>query len=154
MTFGEKIRRLRKDAGMTQAELAKQIHVSGRTVQSYESGLSYPKSRSTYDELAAALGCSADYLRTEGEPDTAFSSGKISDAERSFIKDAAGQYGSRGARQAKELVAEVSGLFAGGELAEEDMDEMMKAIQDAYWVSKKMNRKYVPKKYHSEDPDA
>lgn len=139
MTFGEKVRKLRKKKGLTQADLAEKIHVSSRTVQSYESGISYPKSRRTYSDLAEVLGCNADYLRTEGE-DTPVS------PSDSFIGKAADEYGSRGAKQARELVAEISGLFAGGELDEEDMDEMMKAIQDAYWVSKKMNRKYVPKK--------
>lgn len=56
-------------------------------------------------------------------------------------------YGSRGKQQAHALIAEVSGLFAGGDIAEEDMDEMMKAIQDAYWIAKENNRKYTPKKY-------
>jgi len=38
-------------------------------------------------------------------------------------------------------------LFAGGELAEDDMDEMMLAIQEAYIIAKKNNKKYTPKKY-------
>ena len=63
-----------------------------------------------------------------------------------FLSDVTAIYGSRGARQAKELVAEVSGLFAGGELAPEDMDEMMKAIQDAYWIAKENNKKFAPRK--------
>ena len=54
---------------------------------------------------------------------------------------------ARGARQAKALVAEVTGLFAGGDLADEDLDEMMKGIQEAYWIAKEKNKKYTPKKY-------
>ncbi len=27
------------------------------------------------------------------------------------------------------------------------MDEMMKAIQDAYWIAKERNKKYTPKEY-------
>lgn len=27
------------------------------------------------------------------------------------------------------------------------MDAMMKAIQEAYWIAKEKNRKFVPKKY-------
>lgn len=65
----------------------------------------------------------------------------------SFILDAGSAYGARGKQQAQALIAEVSGLFAGGDMAEEDMDEMMKAIQDAYWIAKEKNRKYTPKKY-------
>ena len=44
-------------------------------------------------------------------------------------------------------MSQVNGLFAGGEMAEEDMDEMMLAIQEAYWLAKKKNRKYMPKKF-------
>mgnify|MGYP004527492339 CR=1 len=61
--------------------------------------------------------------------------------------NAGSAYGTRGKQQAQALIAEVSGLFAGGDMAEEDMDEMMKAIQDAYWIAKEKNRKYTPKKY-------
>lgn len=56
-------------------------------------------------------------------------------------------YGRRGARQAQELLAEVTGLFAGGEMADEDMREMVDAIQEAYLIAKKNNKKYTPKKY-------
>ena len=52
MTFGEKIRRLRKEKGWTQAEPAKLSGLSLRTIISYEKGESYPKKRSTYDVLA------------------------------------------------------------------------------------------------------
>ena len=70
--------------------------------------------------------------------------------EESFITEASEQYGSRGAKQAQQLTEEVTGLFAGGEMAQEDMDVMMKAIQDAYWIAKEKNKKYTPKKYCSE----
>ena len=43
MTFGEKVRRLRKEKGWTQAELAKLSGLSLRTIISYEKGESYPK---------------------------------------------------------------------------------------------------------------
>ena len=29
----------------------------------------------------------------------------------------------------------------------EDIDENMRALQEAYWRAKEINRKYVPKKY-------
>lgn len=41
-------------------------------------------------------------------------------------------------------------MFAGGEMAEEDMDELMLAIQEAYVDAKRRNKKYTPKKYSSE----
>ena len=41
--------------------------------------------------------------------------------------------------------------FAGGEMAEDDMDTFMQAVQEAYWKVKAANKKkYTPKKYRSE----
>jgi len=45
-------------------------------------------------------------------------------------------------KQATALVSELSGLFAGGELTEEDRDAVMQSLQEAYWLAKKENRKY------------
>jgi len=132
MTFGERIRELRTQKGLTQPQLADSIGVSVRTIKSYELGTSLPKTRETYQKLAEFFDVNINYLLAEDEQ---------------FILEAGATYGSRGKKQAHALIAEVSGLFAGGDIAEEDMDEMMKAIQDAYWIAKEKNRKYTPKKY-------
>ena len=39
----------------------------------------------------------------------------------------------------------------GGELADEDMREMVDAIQEAYLIAKKNNKKYTPKKYRKDE---
>lgn len=132
MTFGERIRELRTQKSLTQPQLADSIGVSVRTIKSYELGTSLPKTRETYQKLAEFFDVNINYLLAEDEQ---------------FILEAGATYGSRGKQQAHALIAEVSGLFAGGDIAEEDMDEMMKAIQDAYWIAKEKNRKYTPKKY-------
>ena len=65
------------------------------------------------------------------------------------------QYGSRGMKQAKDLIEGMSGLFAGGTLSEQDKDAVMKALQDIYWESKARNvEKYTPKKYKKTGTDA
>lgn len=56
-----------------------------------------------------------------------------------------------GERGAERLMAEVTGLFAGGEMAEEDMDVFMLTVQQAYIDAKKKNKKYTPKKYRKEE---
>ena len=61
------------------------------------------------------------------------------------------QYGSRGARQAWDMAAEIGSMWAGGEMEEEDMDAIMQALQEAYWDAKKSNRKYVNRRYRKED---
>lgn len=139
MNFGEKVKHARKQIKLSQSELAQKIGVSTRTVQSYEAGTSYPKQRDIYQKLADIFKCDTNYLLTE---------------DAAFISDASRQYGKRGAKQAQDLISEISGLFAGGELAQEDKDEMMRAIQEAYWIAKENNRKYVPKKYWDSESES
>lgn len=130
MTFGERIRELRTQKGLTQAQLALQMNMSVRTIKNYELGTSLPRTRDTYQRLADFFNVNINYLLTEDE---------------SFLLNAGSAYGSRGRQQANALIAEVNGLFTGGDIAEEDMDEMMRAIQDAYWIAKAKNRKYATK---------
>ncbi|SHE90267.1 Transcriptional regulator, contains XRE-family HTH domain [Tissierella praeacuta DSM 18095] len=135
MKFGEKLRDLRKQNGLTQAELAEKAGISLRTVNYYESGTTYPKNREIYTTLANILDVDVHYLRNEGDE---------------FITRASEKYGYRGAKQAEELVAEIGGLFAGGELSESDKDAVMQALQQAYWDAKKENKKYTPNKYRKD----
>lgn len=132
MKLSEKIRALRKEQHVTQAELAKALGLSMRAIQDYELKGSYPKRRETYNKMADFFDVDVNYLLTEDED---------------FVVSAAKQYGYRGAKQAEQLINEVIGLFAGGEMEEDDKDAMMRAIQDAYWESKEINKKYAPKKF-------
>ena len=125
MTFGEKVKAERTKLGLNQDELAEKIGVTRRVICSYENDKSRPRGTERYKKLA--------------EEDDA------------FIADVEDKYGRRGARQAQELLAEVTGLFAGGEMADEDMREMVDAIQEAYLIAKKNNKKYTPKKYRKDE---
>ena len=136
MTFGEKVTNERNRLGLNQDELAKKIGVTRRVISSYENDSSRPRGTERYKKLAEALGVNINYLLSEDE---------------AFIADVEDNYGHRGAKQAKELLAEVTGLFAGGEMADEDMREMVDAIQEAYLIAKKNNKKYTPKKYRKDE---
>ncbi len=82
------------------------------------------------EKLAKALNISVDQLLgTDGM----------------LVAQAAEQYGARGAKQAQQLTDEVTGLFTDGELAQDDMDVMMQAIMDAYWLAKEKKQKVRPK---------
>lgn len=65
MTFGEKLRRARREKGLTQAELANQAGLGLRTIIAYEKGETYPQKRATYQTLADILGVQADDLHNE-----------------------------------------------------------------------------------------
>lgn len=135
MKFGEKLQKYRKEKGLTQSELAKKAKLGINTISNYESGKTYPQNREVYSILANILEIDPDYLHNENDD---------------FITDAKDKFGSRGAKQAKKLLEEVTGLFAGGELNDDDMREMVDAIQEAYLIAKKNNKKYTPKKYRNE----
>ncbi len=133
MTFAEKIKELRKQRNLSQTELGKAVGVSLRTVRGWEAEGRYPKQHDIYSKLSETLGCEVAYLMSDKE---------------AFITDASEKFGSRGQKDATELVSELTGLIAGGQMAEEDMDLLMLAVQEAYVEAKRKNHeKFTPKKY-------
>lgn len=136
MLFGEKVKQLRKEKGLTQTELAEAVGVTLRTVQNYEGKNLFPKNQDVVNKLCKVLDTTPDYL--------------ISDDDR-FVNAAYERCGTRDRRYAEKLVTEVSAFFFGGELPEEDRDNVMQAIQEAYWRSKEKNKKNTPKKYRKDE---
>ena len=67
----------------------------------------------------------------------------LEDAER-FVIEAEEKGGKQAARDVETLVEELAGLFAGGELNDEEKDGVMAALNEAYWMSKGINKKYAP----------
>ena len=59
--MGELIQKLRKKAGLTQAELAQRLAISDKTVSRWETGLGYPEI-TQIPKLASVLGVTADRL--------------------------------------------------------------------------------------------
>ncbi len=135
MKLNERLKSLREEKGLTQMQLSELAGITTRQIQKYEGGQARPRLDAA-DKLAKALNVSTDELL--GNSDM-------------FVAQAAETYGTRGAKQAKQLLEEVTGLFAGGELADEDMREMIDAIQEAYLIAKKNNKKYTPKKYRNDE---
>lgn len=131
MLFGEKLKLLRKKDGVTQEALAEELNITKRTLINYESGKCYPKNTEIIMKLASRFSVSADYLMSEADE---------------FVAEAQEKCGPRGMVQAKQLVSEVSGLFAGGELEDVDKDAVLRAIIDAYWDAKQENRKFSNRK--------
>lgn len=132
MTFGEKIKTLRKSKGMSQSELAALVGVSDRTLRSWEGQGRFPKQNNLYQKLADALQCDVAYLMSENA---------------AFITEATEQFGNRGAKQAQQILEQAVAMFAGGSLSDEDKTAFMDEIQSLYLDSKKRAKKYTPKKY-------
>jgi len=136
MTFAEKIRFAREKARLSQKELAELVGVHYRSVQNWETGGRLPKSLDTVMKVSEVLGIPSDQLLDDTD---------------TYIVSAAERGGDRAARDVEELVREVIGLFAGGEIEEEEKDGIMAALNEAYWVAKAKNQRYTPKKFRSGD---
>ena len=132
MTFGEKVRTARMKLSMTMDQLADAAGISKRALVNYETKGVLPKTKDTYYRLAEVLEMDAEVLL---------------DDNAEFVMKAALIHGSRGARQASKIVSEIKGLYAGGDLSEEDLDAMMKSIQEAYWIAKEKNKRHTNKRY-------
>jgi transcriptional regulator with XRE-family HTH domain len=136
--FGERLLATRKSKGMTQAELARRVKLSTKTIIYYESGERYP-TLDIAQRLAEVLGVTLAHLVGE---------------EGDIMEKARAMNGSKGARDIRELLDDVTGLFAGGELPEEDKDALMRALSDAYFTAKEKNRRFTPKKYRKDGEDS
>lgn len=118
--FGTKIRELRQEHGMTQSELADICGVSLRSIQNYESDKLLPRDGRIYTRLAGYFGVSTDYL---------FGTKRV-----------AAEAEDQPQNEVDSILANVGSLFAGGELSEQDKDEVMRTINDLYWQAKDRKR--------------
>lgn len=120
--FAETLKELRRSHGLTQAELAKRIGVSTRTLQNYELGVCLPKSPATAKCIAAyfqvplqSLVRSDDFYRSADlEEDTA-------DREARRERDRQELY---------RLMQELTALFARGTLSSSDRELFLDAMTE------------------------
>ena len=131
MNFGEKLKLARQEKQMQQKKLSELSGVSLRTIQNWESGARRPSHFESVAKVAAVLEIPVGDL--------------LEDADH-YIITAEERGGAASRRDVEALVAELSGLFAGGELDEAEKDGVMAALNEAYWLSKEINRKYAKKK--------
>ena len=136
MVFADKIRLAREKAKLNQKELAELVGVHYRSVQNWETGGRLPKSMDTVRRLSEVLNIPTEQLLDDTD---------------AYVVEAAERGGDRAARDVEGLVREVIGLFAGGEIEEEEKDGIMAALNEAYWVAKAKNQRYVPTKYKDAD---
>ena len=142
MTFGEKLRETRLALNLSQAELSQMTGLSERSLYTYEQLGIIPRSRNV-KKLAEALNVSPAYLLDEEETDPQ----KSFDSAR-MIEDVKKEFGTRGAREAHDVLERAGALLAGGDLDEEAKDAFFQSLMEVYLDSKKNAReKYTPKRY-------
>ena len=119
MSFGQKLKSIRKERKISQTELAQASGVAQRTISSYETDLSIPRTSNQLRKIADVLGVTPADL--------------VSDDDRFLISSEEVEYKV----EAKRLVAELTSLFSGGKMDEDDMDVLMLSMQQAYVEAKK-----------------
>ena len=124
-TFGKKVKELRRSMKLTQEQLAGMVGVSKRTIQNYEADSNAPRGLSDWQRLADALGTTSAYLMGHAGKKASGTSSDPSSPQRDIA----------------ELREQVTALFAGGELPEEDKDALMEAFTRAYFLSKQKKAK-------------
>ena len=93
MTFGEKFKAEREKRKQTQQEVADALGINRRMITRYENGISFPRTKDAYRKIAEYFKVDVNYLLTEDEE---------------FVVQASEQYGSRGMKQAKDLIEGMS----------------------------------------------
>lgn len=136
MKFGQKLKILREERGLTQEDLSKMIGVSSKTISRYESGESKPRYPRIYDDIAEAL--EIDKL-------------DLLSSEDAFVLSIKEQFGSYDANYASDLVNGMVGLMAGGDITDDDKRVILETLQEAFIISKKENKKFIPKKFRVVD---
>lgn len=122
MEFKDRIRILRREAGLTQKETAARIGVTDRTYQNYEAGSTFPPS-AVLARLAEVFSVRVDMLTGSADP--------APETENAELRA---------------LLAEMQALFSGGKLADADKKYVIEALTEGYYRSKEINKKYGKKK--------
>lgn len=125
-TFGERLRKLRREKRMSQTDLGRYVGVDLRTVRGWEMEGRSPRRQEIYTRLAEVLGCPVAYLLE----------GKTAEKTGTLV-------------QAKKILEQAQALFAGGGLSDEDQIAFLNEIQSLYLDSKRRAKKFTPKKYRN-----
>lgn len=131
MAFADRLKEFREKEKLSQADFAKMIGISTRTLVHYEDGERYPRDVEVYKKIAEVMDCDYNYLLEESDE---------------FLNRVYNMGGKRELEKARALTEGLSSLFAGGEISDEDKDAAFEAITRAYWEAKRENKKYGRKK--------
>jgi transcriptional regulator with XRE-family HTH domain len=151
MTFGEKLKAARLAQNLSQIELAAKVGITERSIYSYEQTGIYPRS-GTLKRLAEALNVEVSFLIEDDDvPESV-----ADNVHDLFLANAKKEYGYKGAREAKDVIARAQALFAGGELNDESKDLFFQSLMEVYLESKAESReKFTPRSRKSRKrPDA
>lgn len=119
MIFGQKLRELRKaHNNMSQSQLAEHLQVSLRTVRGWELEGRSPKSVALYQKIADLFECDLNVLMSDNSS-LSYPTTPVSSTE-----------------EIRQLTNRLAEHFTSGSLSANEMDIIMKTLQNAYWQAK------------------
>ena len=141
--FAKRLTELRKNAGLTRAQLAEKIGISGRTIINYENGTRIPFA-DTALKMAQVFGITVEeLLGVHSSP---------AEQEKASAMDSMHElYGKKAADQLDDLIGNANSLLAGGTLTEEqNMDFILEMQKLLILATERAKAVYTPKKYRTE----
>ena len=106
--LGEKLRRERRRADLTQVKLGQLVGVTARSISAYESGRSIPHKK-VLRGLAKELNVTVEYLTNDAQDDP-----EAERAKEECLDDIREEYGEKGVVEMEELLRMNVAFFAGG----------------------------------------
>jgi transcriptional regulator with XRE-family HTH domain len=131
MTFGEKVKVLRKEKGWSQKEVAGKLGITVRAYQNYELNNVLPRKKHILAMLCEMYGVTK---------------GQLLDEEELFYIDVREQYGAKSGAQAKKILGEAQAYLAGGDISDDDREEFMESFMRMYLRSKEIAKEKYGKK--------
>lgn len=138
MTIGEKIKLLRKRAGLTQAELAEKLGVTPRAIIYFEKNQRHP-SKEVIQRLAEIYEISEEVLADDRR-------GFDLTKEEKFIQRAKSEDNKRGKTEAEKFLEKCRVFFAGGSVSDEDMDLVFESLTEIFFDAKRKAKDKYGKK--------
>lgn len=137
MTFGEKLRILRKRNNYTQSELADFLGVTLRAVGFYEADKRFPKPE-ILNKIVDVLNVEIEFLIDDTKQ-------IVLTNEELFIDKAVKEPGRKVKTEAIKIITSTKQLKAGGDMSLDDWDAFFECMSEIYSEAKNEAKKYAPK---------
>lgn len=136
MKYGDILKKLRNEKGISQQELADRLKINRSTYARYETSTTQPDF-DTLNKLANFYDVSIDYLI-----------GRTVKKSKPILTEKNEKDIAKRMEQIKKDLTKAEGLsFHGEPLSEEAVESLLEAIEHAERIATLANKKYIPKKY-------
>lgn len=139
--FAMRLTKLRKDAGLTRAELGEKIGVAGRSIINYENGERIPYG-DTCAKMAQVFGITVDELLGVENPELLMARAEAIDSMRALN-------GKKGADRLQAVYKEAANL-AGGDLTDDQLLEFSMEMQKMAMIAQqRLREKFTRQRYQA-----